>query len=307
MNFLKKSLLITFWCVLSVIILLSSPRISLAISNNLNPKIQLGSTGSYVYLLQKDLNGLGSNFNNFKINGIFGVTTQRAVGHYQDEYKLPRDGTVGYNTWKVLSENIKAVQRGLNSLGYNTGYPDGRFGQMTTNALKRFQKDNRLDPEGVVNPRTRQRLFNPNPKNDLEYRSTSNSIRSLNPYVAGLARKFLDLAKANNLDVRILTAFRSWDEQDRLYAQGRTTPGDIITNTRGGGSYHNWGLAFDAAPFENGVQSNDMSKYKKMGKLAVQVGLEWGGNFKDIVDLPHFQYTFGLNAEDLLNGVRPRM
>ena len=42
-----------------------------------------------------------------------------------------------------------------------------------------------------------------------------------------------------------------------------------------------------------------------MGKLGEQVGLEWGGSFKSIVDYPHYQYTFGLSTEDLLNGKRP--
>ena len=73
----------------------------------------------------------------------------------------------------------------------------------------------------------------------------------------------------------------------------------------GGESYHNWGLAFDAAPFENGVKSNDVKKFKTMGRLGEQVGLEWGGGFKDLIDYPHFQYTFGLSTEDLLNGVTP--
>jgi len=271
------------------------------------PLLQLGSSGPYVQLLQMDLNGLGGNFNNFGIDGIFGEKTKQAVGSYQDEYKLPRDGIVGAATWKVLTDNVKAVQRRLNALGYYAGYPDGWFGQRTTNALMRFQRDNGLYPEGIVNPRTRRKLFNPYPKDNFEYRPSSNSINSLNPYVAQLARRFLNLTKANNLDVRILIAFRSWDEQDRLYAQGRTTPGKVITNARGGESYHNWGLAFDAAPFENGVISNNTALYEKMGRLGEQVGLKWGGSFKDIVDLPHFQYDFGLNTEDLLNGVRPPM
>lgn len=305
MNILRMSFPITYWCMIFVIIFLSSPKIFPAIPNNLNPKIQLGSTGSSVYLLQMDLNGLGCNFNNFKINGIFEIKTQQVVKNYQDKYKLPRNGIVDDHTWKVLSDNIKAVQIKLNSLGYNAGNPDGRFSKKTINALKKFQKDNLLDPEGIVNPRTRQKLFNPHLKNDLEYQPTSNSINSLNPYVAELAGKFLVLAKTNNLDVRILAAFRSWNEQDKSYARGRTKPGKIITNARGGGSFHNWGLAFDAAPFENGAPSKNLSKYKKMGKIAVQVGLEWGGNFKDIVDLYHLQYTFGLNAEALLNGKRP--
>ena len=241
---------------------------------------------------------MGGNFNNFKIDDIFGVKIQQAVGNYQDKFKLPRDGKVGPVTWQVLTDNVKAVQSKLNSLGYKVGYPDGRFGQMTAKVLKRFQSDHGLYPEGIVNPRTRRKLFNPYPKDNFEYRLTSKFINSLNPDVSQLARKFLDLAKANHLEVRILTAFRNWNEQDRLYTQGRTTPGDIITNARGGESYHNWGLAFDAAPFKNGVISNEPSQYKKMGELGVQAGLKWVGNFKDIVDLPHFQYTHGLSAQD---------
>ena len=266
------------------------------------PLLKLGSTGYYVLLLQMGLNGLSINFNNFKINGIFDLKTQRVVMNYQDRNKLQRDGIVGPVTWKVLTDNVTAVQRLLNVRGYNAGHPDGWFGKMTTNAILRFQRDNRLYPEGVVNPRTRRKLFNPYPKNSVEYQPTSDSISLLNPHVALLAKRFLNLAKVNNLDVRILSTLRSWDDQDRLYAQGRTTPGYIITNARGGGSYHNWGLALDAAPFENGVISNDVEKFKKMGRLGEQVGLEWGGNFKDIVDDPHFQYTLGLSAEDLLNG-----
>ena len=109
----------------------------------------------------------------------------------------------------------------------------------------------------------------------------------------------------NNLDIIITVAFRSWNDQDKLYSLGRTMPGGIVTNARGGDSYHNWGLAFDAAPVENGKISQDIIKFKKMGRLGQQVGLEWGGSFKSIVDFPHFQATFGLSTEDLLNGKRP--
>ena len=46
------------------------------------PVLQLGSTGPYVQLLQINLNGLGGNFNNFAIDGVFGIKTQQAVGSY---------------------------------------------------------------------------------------------------------------------------------------------------------------------------------------------------------------------------------
>jgi len=270
------------------------------------PTLRLGSVGPYVKRLQMSLNGLSLNYNNFAIDGVFDVKTRNVVQNFQDRFKLTRDGIVGPVTWNILIGNVKMVQRQLNLRGYNTGYPDGWFGTVTTNVVSAFQRGNGLYQDGIVNPRTRQRLFNPFPKDNFEYRPSSNSINSLNPYVAFLARKFLALTHANNLDVHIINAFRSWDEQDRLYAQGRTMPGDIVTNARGGDSYHNWGLAFDASPYENGSISNDIIKIKKMGQLGQQVGLEWGGTFISIVDLPHFQYTFGLNTWNLLNGVRPR-
>ena len=87
-------------------------------------------------------------------------------------------------------------------------------------------------------------------------------------------------------------------------------PGAIVTDAEGGDSYHNWGLAFDCAPMENGVVDwNDTDKFIQMGNLGQQVGLEWGGNWTtfniSIVDMPHFQYTFGLSTEQLLDGARP--
>ena len=216
------------------------------------PVLKLGSVGPYVKRLQINLNGLSLNYNNFAINGVFDIKTKNVVQNFQDRFKLKRDGIVGPNTWSILIENVKLVQRQLTLRGYNSGYADGWIGPITINAVKRFQRDNKLYQDGIINPRTRQRLFNPSPKINFEYMPSSNSIKSLNPRVAVLAQKFLDLTIANNLDVRITNAFRSWDEQDRLYAQGRTLPGSLVTNAQGGDSYHNWGLAFDASPYENG-------------------------------------------------------
>lgn len=46
---------------------------------------------------------------------------------------------------------------------------------------------------------------------------------------------------------------RLFEEQDALYAQGRTTPGPIVTAASGGLSFHNYGLASDWDYFPNGV------------------------------------------------------
>ena len=157
------------------------------------PTIGLGSVGPYVKRLQMNLNGLSLNYNGFVINGIFDIKTKNAVQNFQDRFKLKRDGIVGPVTWNFLIGNVKVIQRQLIIRGYNPGYPDGWFGAFTTNTVRRFQINNKLNQEGIVNPRTRQRLFNPFPRDDFEYRPSSNALSSLNPHVPVLAQKFLDL------------------------------------------------------------------------------------------------------------------
>jgi peptidoglycan L-alanyl-D-glutamate endopeptidase CwlK len=47
-----------------------------------------------------------------------------------------------------------------------------------------------------------------------------------------------------------------------------------------------------------------IAKYKLMGSLGQQVGLEWEAHLR-ILCYPHFQNTFGLSTIDLLNDVTP--
>lgn len=274
------------------------------------PTLRYGNEGPSVRILQMNLIGLNYNYNGLKVNGVFDSLTNEVVRDFQAEHRLVVDGIVGPITWRNLLGAVIKIQRKLNSLEFNSGIPDGIYGAKTTDAVKRFQSFNGLNTVGVVNPRTREKLFNPNPTDDYRTRPSSSDLSSLNPYVASLAKQFLNVCKKNNLDVLIYSAFRSWDEQDALYAQGRTKPGYIVTDAEGGGSYHNWSLAFDCAPVKNGVMLwEDTDKFLAMGELGQSVGLEWGGNWTSfavsIVDMPHFQYNFGLSIEELLEGKRP--
>lgn len=257
-----------------------------------------------------NLYGLNYRYNGLKVNGVFDSLTEEVVKDFQAENKLVVDGIVGPVMWSILFGKVLRIQNKLNSLNFNVGNPDGIFGPKTTNAVTRFQSVNGLVMNGVVDPRTRQQLFNPNPADDFSKLPTSKELSALNPQVASMAQKFLNLCAAYKLDVTILVTFRSWDDQDVLYAQGRTTPGLIVTDAEGGDSYHNWGLAFDCAPVVNGtVDWSDLAKFTQMGNIGQQVGLEWGGNwttFKiQLLDMPHFQYTYGLSTEQLLDGARP--
>lgn len=276
------------------------------------PTVKQGSQGTAVKVLQMNLIGLGYTYNGVTANGIFDSLTNEVTRDFQAENKLVVDGVVGPITWGILLGKITDIQSRLNAAGFNSGIPDGIFGSKTTDATRRFQIFNGIttQTQGVISPRTRQQLYNPNPVDDFSKRPSSNNLNSLHPYVANLARQFINICSKNNITITIVSAFRSWDEQDTLYAQGRTKAGYIVTDAEGGGSYHNWGLAFDCAPIVNGaIAWDDTNKFMQMGELGQQIGLEWGGNWTSFavqfVDLPHYQYNFGLSIEQLLNGKRP--
>jgi peptidoglycan LD-endopeptidase CwlK len=269
------------------------------------PTIALGSSGHYVRILQLNLQGLAINYTGFTVNGVFDEKTMAAARGLQSRLRLKMDGVVGPNTWNALINNVKRVQQLIVNQGYSVGELDGIYGPMTTGAVMQFQTGKGLYPSGIVEPRTRKQLFSPAYEVGIESRPSSSDLTSLHPSVAAMARALLELTQANQMDVRVYAAFRSWGEQDLLFAQGRWSPGSIVTNARGGESYHNWGLAFDAAPYVNGVISQDIQLYKIMGQLGQQVGLRWGGTFKTLLDYPHFEYTFGLSTWDLLSGATP--
>ncbi|MDX7857970.1 M15 family metallopeptidase [Aeromonas caviae] len=114
-------------------------------------------------------------------------------------------------------------------------------------------------------------------------------IATLLPQVQPIARALVQKAASAGITIKIISGLRTYAEQDALYAQGRTTPGDIITNARAGQSNHNFGIAFDVGVFEGNKYLGDSPKYKAVGVLGADLGLEWGGNWKTIIDQPHFQ------------------
>ena len=131
-------------------------------------------------------------------------------------------------------------------------------------------------------------------------------IEDLHQTVQNMAKHFLQLCQNEGLKVKIICTLRTIEEQNQLYAQGRSKPGKIVTKAPGGQSYHNYGLAFDCVPLINEKPAwNRLDLFKRMGDLARSVGLEWGGSWKDFPDYGHFQWTGGLTIKDLQAGKRP--
>lgn len=100
----------------------------------------------------------------------------------------------------------------------------------------------------------------------------------------------------------ITEGLRSFQRSDELYAQGRTKPGPIVTNAKGGSSYHNYGLAVDFCLQIDGKTSWIVDKnWMKVVGVFKKYGFKWGGdpNF-GIYDAPHFEMTFGYKWKKLL-------
>lgn len=114
-------------------------------------------------------------------------------------------------------------------------------------------------------------------------------IATLLPEVQPIARALVQKAGQNGIRIKVISGLRTYTEQDELYAQGRTTTGPKVTNARGGHSNHNFGIAFDIGVFEGTKYLGESPKYKAIGVLGMDLGLEWGGNWKTVVDQPHFQ------------------
>jgi len=122
----------------------------------------------------------------------------------------------------------------------------------------------------------------------IDARSEKN-IATLLPPVQKVARAFLEIASAHSIAAVIISGLRTMEEQDRLYAQGRDTPGRVVTNARAGYSSHNFGIAFDVGVFRGPTYLPDSPLYTTLGHLGQFLGLEWGGTWRSFRDMPHYQ------------------
>jgi peptidoglycan L-alanyl-D-glutamate endopeptidase CwlK len=124
------------------------------------------------------------------------------------------------------------------------------------------------------------------------------NISTLHPMVREAARKFINVADNNGIKLRIVSALRTFAEQDSLYAQGRTKPGQIVTNAKAGQSSHNFGTAIDVVPIVNG-KANWNADYNRIAAIGKEIGFSWGGDWISFKDKPHFEMNFGYSLAQL--------
>jgi peptidoglycan LD-endopeptidase CwlK len=146
-----------------------------------------------------------------------------------------------------------------------------------------------------------------NPLYDL---LTVERIKSMHPILRDeLVNDYIEINRMlpKYVRLRFTHTYRSLQEQNELYALGRTVKGNKVTNAKGGSSFHNYGLAFDIAilldkdkngTFESISYAQD-ENFMKVVDFFKSKGYQWGGDFKAFKDKPHFQKTFGKSINDL--------
>ena len=189
----------------------------------------------------------------------------------------------------LFSPDSEFLQRFLSSGGYYKERIDGDVGPKTLEAVGKFE----AETEQVANE-----------LGSFDKR-TEKSIQTMLIPTQRKAREFMkDIGQAGlsqGLTARIISGTRTFDEQDELFAQGRTSPGDVVTNARAGYSNHNFGIAWDVGIFnEKSEYIDDLidkkmmtskavdAEYKKVGAYGKARGLFWGGEWTK-PDYPHFQ------------------
>lgn len=139
----------------------------------------------------------------------------------------------------------------------------------------------------------------------MDARSAKN-LDTLLPKPKELAYQWYDECQKQGIPVVVVDGSRTWDQQNELYAQGRSTCGPRVTNSRGGQSMHNFGIAFDFGIFDGvdekggvGEYHDESPLYTKAGEIGESLGFEWGGHWHSFVDRPHLQYKTGLTLAEL--------
>lgn len=133
-------------------------------------------------------------------------------------------------------------------------------------------------------------------------------VKQLHPELQEKIKKLQKECERIGKPIGISECLRTKNEQNALYAQGRTKSGHKVTNAIGStySSLHQWGIAFDFylkfdvdgdGQIKDDAFNDSKGDFKKIGAIAQKLGLEWGGSWTSIVDKPHLQLpTYGSNS-----------
>lgn len=124
-------------------------------------------------------------------------------------------------------------------------------------------------------------------------------LEHLHPDIEPPCRQLMAQCELEGIPAFVVFTWRSANEQNLLYAQGRTLPGKIVTNATAEKSKHCFTIngepaskAFDVAISDGkgGIIANgDHPLFKRVGEIGESLDLIWGGRWKSIQDASHFE------------------
>jgi len=131
------------------------------------------------------------------------------------------------------------------------------------------------------------------------------NLSALHPAFRQKAHAVIQKLNDEGLPFRIFEGFRSPARQDMLYRQGRTAPGNVVTNARAWESLHQYGLAADFVLYEDGKWSwedkgESKARWARLHEIARDCGLE-----RLSFEKPHLQLP-GHDARKLRFGGYPQ-
>ena len=172
---------------------------------------------------------------------------------------------------------------------------------MSATLWTRIQQSLGITADGIPGPRTAQAVAaklgidtstpaaSVPTSGTIDSRSAGN-IATLRKDAQAKAREWLLKCLEAGINVKIICGNRTYQEQDALYAQGRSKAGTKVTNAPAGYSWHNFGVGWDFVVFDaNGQPQWESPLMERCGKIAESLGLEWGGHWTGFQDTPHIQ------------------
>lgn len=106
--------------------------------------------------LQQNLTVLG--YGCGQPDGVYGAKTKSALKQYEAANSLTSDGLMDDEVINSIKNKVKELQNNLNKLGYNCGTADGVAGNNTIEAIKKFQKANKLAQDGIAGKATQSKI-----------------------------------------------------------------------------------------------------------------------------------------------------
>ena len=117
----------------------------------------------------------------------------------------------------------------------------------------------------------------------------SRDLSLLRPDVEANVRAWIQLCAAEGLPVLVTQTVRDNEYQAKLYAQGRTAPGKVVTNSKRT-TFHGAGLAVDFCKNLRGGEYSDAAFFDRAIEIAKAMGFSSGRDWASFSEKCHLQW-----------------